>query len=84
MSQEYKIKCKDGSIHEIKPGDHWISIAQGMSGHFAVELWLNDKDSECPFPEPWQTGIGRYKTPEEAFDEATYWAEGEELPLEAR
>jgi hypothetical protein len=44
-----------------------------ISGYFAVEYWWNPDG----FWEPWQTGIGRYSTKEEAIAEARYWAETE-------
>ena len=58
----------------IKPGDHWISVTSGMSGYFAVELWLNNEDTDCTFIEPYDTGYGRYATYGEAKDEAMQWA----------
>jgi hypothetical protein len=65
----------------IKPGDHWISVTQGISGYFAVEMWLNNEDGNDTFAEPWDSGIGRYKTYEEAKIEAMYWAVSEQLPF---
>lgn len=50
-----------------------------MSGYFAVQMWYNDRDPQYPFWEPWRTGIGRYKTREEAEAEAKQWAENEKL-----
>jgi hypothetical protein len=61
--------------------DHpsFISITQGMSGHFAVLMsW-----SEEGFYEPWSTGFGRYPTREEAIREAREWAEAEGLEYKA-
>lgn len=67
---------------ELKPGDHWISITQGISGYFAVEYWINpgEEGTGGPFPEPYETGIGRYGTSAEAKAEALQWAENEGLP----
>lgn len=45
------------------------------SGHAAICLWWNPDG----FWEPWQTGIGRYATQDEAVTEAKYWAEAEDL-----
>lgn len=59
------------------PGDHWISTTCGISGYFAVELWLNPDGMFEPFVEPWSTGMDRYKTKEEAVEEAKQWAEEE-------
>ena len=70
------------SIYDIlKPGDHWISVTQGMSGYFAVEMWLNNEDSDMIFAEPYDTGFGRYATYGEAKDEAMEWAVSEQLPF---
>lgn len=59
--------------------DHppFISVTQGMSGHFAVLMWWNPEG----FYEPWDTGFGRYSTREEAIREARSWAEAEELEV---
>jgi hypothetical protein len=62
--------------------DHssFITVTQGMSGYFAVLMWWNDKDFPGEgFWEPYNTGIGRYATKEEAQEEAKFWAEDEEL-----
>ena len=75
----YRLKTKSGTF-ELKPGNHWISVTEGMSGHFAVEMWINPEMGG--FPEPYETGIGRYKTVDEAREEAQMWAENEDLPLE--
>lgn len=66
---------------DIKPGQHWITTTSGMSGYFAVEMWMNNEDATCIFPEPYETGIGRYATKAEAENEARSWAAMEELPL---
>lgn len=44
----------------------WIEVSQGMSGHFAVMMHTHEEG----FPEPWDTGIGRYATRAEAVEEA--------------
>lgn len=62
-----------------KPKDHWLDLTQGMSGHFAVEMWLNPDMGG--FPEPWDSGIGRYETAKEAWEEAKIWAKESEIPL---
>lgn len=65
-------------------GDKWVGVTQGMSGHFAVICWLNPGDTEMgPFVEPWDTGIGRYATREEALEEAAHLAQEMQLPLDA-
>jgi len=50
-----------------------IGITSGMSGHFAV---LYDEDG------PIETGVGRYKTSDEAKIEAKSWALSDEYPLD--
>ena len=54
-----------------------IQITSGMRGFFAVLMTPNVDDGYC---EPWQTGIGSYKTSEKAVPEAKEWARTEELP----
>lgn len=70
----------------IKPGDHWWAVTRGMSGWFAVELWMNPGElphsSGGPFTEPWETGLGRYKTELEAQNEAYYNALATEMPFD--
>ena len=52
-----------------------ISTTSGMSGYFAVMYWWNPDG----FWEPYQTGLGRYATKQEAEIEGRSWAEAEEL-----
>jgi hypothetical protein len=53
----------------------YITVTQGMAGHFAVMLaWNPDMGG---FYEPWVTGVGRYDTPEAAAHEAVTWAQAE-------
>lgn len=59
----------------MKPNNPYITTTQGMSGHFAVMIHTHEDD----FPEPWESGIGRYATEDEAIQEAKEWAEAEEL-----
>lgn len=61
--------------------DHpsFISVSQGMRGHFAVLMAWNKEG----FYEPWNTGFGSYATREEAALEAQQWAEAEELEFRA-
>lgn len=65
---------------EPKPGEHWFQTTTGMSGHFAVEVWMNNEDPAMPFPEPYDTGIGRYTTQLEAAEEAVMLADAQDLP----
>lgn len=57
-------------MSEFKP--KYITTTSGMSGYFAVIIWWNPDPG---FWEPYQTGIGRYATREEAIVEAKQWAE---------
>ena len=64
---------------QLKPEDFpVITTTHGMSGYFAVMYWWNPEG----FPEPWDTGIGRYATVEEARVEAQQWAEAEGIRYE--
>ncbi len=56
------------------PPKYWISVTSGMSGFFAVMLW-----DGMGYPEPWDTGFGRYRTSAEAEQEGRDWAEAEGL-----
>ena len=60
----------------------YITVTRGMSGWFAMEVhyWEDDKGG---FYEPYQTGIGRYKTREEAVEEGLAWAEAEGIKFYA-
>jgi len=60
----------DGQV-ERSP-TYWIEVTKGGSGYFAVMLW-----DGMGFPEPWETGIGRYETAAQAESEAENWAEAE-------
>lgn len=55
----------------------YITTTSGGSGFFAVMIWLNPDMGG--FEEPWQTGIGRYKSSAQAAIEAREWAAAEEL-----
>jgi hypothetical protein len=58
----------------------FITTTHGMRGWFAVHMWWNNKDIEGHgFWEPWQSGIGSYKTEAEAAKEGRIWAEAEGL-----
>lgn len=69
----------DSGKREIRPGEHWLEVTRGMSGFFAVRMWLNPEMGG--FPEPWDTGIGRYESEADAWDEARLIAEEMHLPL---
>lgn len=53
---------------------YWIEVTQGGAGWFAVLLW-----DGMGFPEPWETGFGRYATADEACVEASVWAAEEQV-----
>lgn len=55
----------------------FITTTHGMSGYFAVMMWLNPEMGGLL--EPYETGIGRYATEDEARAEARDWAEAEGL-----
>ena len=63
------------------PHATYITVTQGMSGYFAVMLWWNPDMGG--FYEPWNTGVGRYPTREEAETEAKQWAEAEGVAYRA-
>lgn len=56
----------------------FVSVTEGMSGHFAVIYWWNKVDGG--FWEPWNTGFGRYATEDEARVEAIALSESEGVP----
>ena len=53
----------------------FITVTEGISGFFAVHMWLNEEEDFGPFWEPYDTGMGRYATREEAMVEALAWAD---------
>lgn len=57
----------------------FIDVYQSIGGWKAVMIWWNPEMGG--FPEPYQTGSGAYATEEEAWEEATVWADAEDLPL---
>ena len=61
---------------------HFVTVTEGMSGFFAVHMWLNEEEDFGPFWEPYESGFGRYGTREEALVEAKQWALELELPYE--
>jgi hypothetical protein len=73
--------CADADAGKIKgqvqKPSYWIEVTQG-SAWFAVQLW-----DGMGYPEPWETGIGRYATKEEAIVEAKQWAEAVGLEYRA-
>jgi hypothetical protein len=78
----YCVNCIDVGVVNMLPEQHWMSVTKGMSGYFAVEMWINPNDGDEPFPEPWNTGIGRYVTEAEAYEEAKMLAQLDGMPCE--
>lgn len=76
------------TVQEIINGDfeQHITVMLLGCGYAAVHIWWNWEDSAdgWGFPEPWQTGMGRYATYNDAVGEAALWAEVEGLPLKAK
>lgn len=58
---------------------HFITVTQGIAGFFAVEMWWNSDLGG--FWEPYESGLGRYRTRREAEAEARVWARNEGLPV---
>lgn len=50
-----------------------MTVTNGRSGWFACLMWFNNED-ENPNWEPYEIGIRRYRTREEAIAEAKFWA----------
>jgi hypothetical protein len=57
----------------------FITVYKPIAGWKAVQYWWNPDLGG--FWEPWQTGFCAFATKEEAVEDATFWAEAEELPL---
>jgi hypothetical protein len=53
----------------------FVTVSKGGARWFAVMMWWAPEDGG--FWEPWNTGIGRYPTEEEAEEEGKEWAESE-------
>ena len=66
-----------GTNRRGKVSKKYLDISLGGSGWFAVLLVAD----EWGCMEPWQTGIGRYKTKEAALKEAYSWHLSDEIPL---
>lgn len=54
-----------------------VNTEPAISGYMAIHMeWNSDYGG---FYEPYQTGIGRYSTIDEAIVEAKYWAESYDM-----
>lgn len=68
-------------FQDLQPGEHFMVATEGMRGHFACEMWMNDQDIEdTVFPEPWQSDSCTFATKEEAIEWAKQLAEMEGIP----
>lgn len=68
-------------LEEIQPGEHFISVTQGMRGWFACEFWINNEEPDLgAFVEPWQSDDSSFLTRAEAQNWAKLLAEAEDLP----
>ena len=70
-------------MDEVADPDFFITVTHGISGYFAVLLGTDaeaKKEFGESFREPYNTGMGRYRTHEEAEFEAMEWAAAEEIP----
>ena len=68
-------------MKDLKPGQHFMVATEGMRGHFACEMWMNDKDiPDTVFPEPWQSDSISFGTREGAVEWAKQLADISDLP----
>ena len=68
-------------FQDLQPGEHFMVATEGMRGHFACEMWINNEEPDLgPFPEPWQSDDSTFATKEEAIEWAKELAEIEGIP----
>lgn len=68
-------------LKDLKPGQHFMVATEGMRGHFACEMWMNDQDiPDTVFPEPWQSDVCTFDTKEETVQHAKDMAEAIGIP----
>jgi hypothetical protein len=65
----------DPKVHK-----RFITITEGMRGHFPVHMWWNTTDLSEGFWEPWDSHCCSFDNPEDAHAMAREWAEAEDLP----
>ena len=58
-------------------GYPYITVTRGLSTWFAVMIWWNPEMGG--FPEPYDSGVGRYIEKDDAIVEAEMWAKEEGL-----
>lgn len=69
------------NMKDMQPGQHFMVATEGLRGHFACEMWMNNKDfDDMVFPEPWQSDPMTFATHEEAVAYAKGLAALEGLP----
>jgi len=59
--------------------DEYITAYLSITGWTAVHRVLIQEDNDIPYWDNQQTGIGKYKTKEEAMVEARLWGISEEI-----
>lgn len=66
---------------DLKPGQHFMVATEGLRGHFACEMWMNNKDfDDTVFPEPYESDFETYETHADAVERAKELAEVNNLP----
>lgn len=55
----------------------YITVSRGIGGYYSVMIWWNPEG----FEEPYQTGIGRFKTSDMAIVDGKFWARAEGIPF---
>ena len=68
------------TFKDLKPGQHFVVVTEGMRGYFACEMWLNNEYKVSVFPEPWSSDFMSYATEAEAIVRAKELAAELELP----
>jgi len=69
-------------LTDIEPGQHFMVATEGMRGHFACEMWMNNESEKLGvFPEPWASDPCTFATKGEAVEWAKRLAEIEGLPF---
>lgn len=77
----YKRILNTDPTFKPKPREHWYTVTdeRSVSGaFFAVEMWRNPEMGG--FPEPFNTGLGRYADQKQAAEEAVILADEYGLP----
>lgn len=64
----------------MERGKAWVTVTELGSG-FAAVMWHMAEEDGIQFPEPWDTGSGRYPQYGDALPEARKWADAEGVPF---